>query len=86
MDANGQALSDLNSAVKAAGGQTAIAAKLGMSRSHLGNILAGLRPLRSDTAVRLRAVLPEVRAEVWVELLAPLSHGGEAQTEAEASA
>jgi plasmid maintenance system antidote protein VapI len=66
------ALLRFREAVKASGGPSAVARKAGITRSHLGNILSGLRPLRTETATRLR---PHVAADaqVWLDVLAPLS-------------
>lgn len=72
-------LESLAAAVKAAGGVVAVARVIGTSVTHLSNMVTGQRPLGKGTASRLRGVLPDVPAEVWLELLAPI-----AETEQEA--
>jgi len=63
----------LKAAIKLAGGPVAVARDAGVPVSHLGNILCGRRTLARSTATKLRGVLRDVPAEVWVELLAPVA-------------
>jgi plasmid maintenance system antidote protein VapI len=75
MTVTGQdALEILRSAVRAAGGPSAVARAAGMPRTHLANILAGTRDMGRESAAKLRGVVT-LAPEVWVELLAPLPEG-----------
>lgn len=70
------ALEKLRIAVKALGvGKVAEAA--GTPQTHLSTVLSGKRALGRETAARLRPILPDVPAEVWVELLAPIADADE---------
>ena len=62
----------LAASVKAAGGVSAVARRIGTSAPHLSNVVTGARPVAREIAARLRPVLSDVPAEVWVELLAPM--------------
>ena len=64
------ALVRLREAVKAAGGAVSVAERAGVPQTHLSTVTSGKRGLGKETFTRLRAVLPDVPAEVWVELLA----------------
>lgn len=66
-------LSKLRAAVRAAEGPSKVAKRSGVPRTHLQNILSGARPMGRETGSKLRPVLPDVPAEVWVELLAPIA-------------
>lgn len=63
-----EALLKLRKAIERAGGDDAVAARLGTTRSHLYNVTTGKRPMGRETARRLHQVL-RVNDRVWVWLL-----------------
>lgn len=60
-----EALEQLREAVKALGVvKTAVAA--GIPQTHLSTVMSGNRGLGKDTAAKLRPLLPDLDAEVWL--------------------
>ena len=70
------ALEQLRTAVKRAGGPVAVSRAAGMPYSHLGNVLGGKRAMGRETASKLRPHV-ELDAAAWVELLAPMPEANE---------
>jgi plasmid maintenance system antidote protein VapI len=64
-------LDELRTAVRNAGGPSAVARKARVNRTHLANVLGGTAPVGKDVAARLRPHII-LGAETWLELLAPL--------------
>lgn len=60
-----EALDCLREAVKALG-VVKTAAAAGIPQTHLSTVLSGGRGLGKDTAAKLRPLLPDLDAEVWL--------------------
>lgn len=58
----------LRQAVQEAGGQSAVAKRAGLNRTHLANVLSSSTPLGRETAARLKPHI-NLDADVWVALL-----------------
>lgn len=78
MDRCGQARDEIWEAIKASGGVTAIAARIGVHPTHLHKWRRRRKALGEENVARLRAEIPEVSDSVWGAALAP-SEGAVAQ-------
>ncbi len=71
MDRCGQARDEIWEAIKAGGGVTAVAARIGVHPTHLHKWRRRTKALGEDNIARLRAEIPAVPDAVWGAALAP---------------